>query len=257
MWRLENILQESILPFHHVGPGDWTQVVRLGSKCLYLPSHLPSPSFLKSYSFLSVYVYVCVSVVHTCVCVQVHGPVRTQRAEEELGIVIHPSLSYSLKTGLLTKSAARLVTNKPQQFCLHHPSTEVIGSQAVVPYFLCECECCHPNPGPHACISDTLFFFFFSFCLFVCFVFRHSFLLTEPLNPIPWIPVFLSLLLLLLLLYVCTCIWVCVYIWVCTYMWTPEEGIEFPELEFQTVVSLPLCVLETKTQVLWKRNKCF
>lgn len=26
-----------------VGPKDWTQVVRLGDKCLYLPSHLTSP----------------------------------------------------------------------------------------------------------------------------------------------------------------------------------------------------------------------
>lgn len=135
----------------------------------------------------------CVSVVHMFVCVHTQivyrcmGLYAHREQRRKLDIVIHHSLSYSLKTGLLTKSAARLVTNKPQQFCLHHPSTEVMGSQAVGPYFLC--ECCHPNPGPHTCISNTLFFFF-NFCLFVCFVFRHSFLPTEPLNPIPRIPVF-------------------------------------------------------------------
>ena len=40
--HLEDSFQESVLPFCHVGPDDWTQSVRLGSKCLTLQSHLPS-----------------------------------------------------------------------------------------------------------------------------------------------------------------------------------------------------------------------
>lgn len=41
MGKSEDILQKSVLLFHHVGPRDQTQVVRFGSKHLYLqkPSH--------------------------------------------------------------------------------------------------------------------------------------------------------------------------------------------------------------------------
>lgn len=34
-------MQELVLPFHHRGSRDQTQVARLGSKCLCLLSHLP------------------------------------------------------------------------------------------------------------------------------------------------------------------------------------------------------------------------
>ena len=40
VYRLEKSLLESVLSFHHVGPGLKTQGIRSGSKCLYLPSHL-------------------------------------------------------------------------------------------------------------------------------------------------------------------------------------------------------------------------
>lgn len=43
MWRSENSLQELVLCFHHVGPGDETQVIVLGGKHL-LPTEL-SPRF--------------------------------------------------------------------------------------------------------------------------------------------------------------------------------------------------------------------
>jgi hypothetical protein len=33
----------SLFSFHHVGPGNWTQVIRHGSKHLYLLSHLVGP----------------------------------------------------------------------------------------------------------------------------------------------------------------------------------------------------------------------
>lgn len=36
-------LEESLLSFHHVSPGDRTQVVRLSSKSLYLLNCLTSP----------------------------------------------------------------------------------------------------------------------------------------------------------------------------------------------------------------------
>ena len=35
-------MQESVLSFYHVGPRETIQALRLGSKCLYLLSHLPS-----------------------------------------------------------------------------------------------------------------------------------------------------------------------------------------------------------------------
>lgn len=40
--RSEGILQDLVLSFYHVGPKDWTQVVRFGSKSLYPHSHLDS-----------------------------------------------------------------------------------------------------------------------------------------------------------------------------------------------------------------------
>lgn len=42
-WRLEDNLPEPVLSFHHVGPRHQTQVIGLGSRHLYLPSHLDSP----------------------------------------------------------------------------------------------------------------------------------------------------------------------------------------------------------------------
>lgn len=39
MWKSEDNLQED-LSLYGVSPRDWTQVVRLGSKYLYLPNHL-------------------------------------------------------------------------------------------------------------------------------------------------------------------------------------------------------------------------
>jgi hypothetical protein len=43
MWRPEDILCEVVLSSHHVGPRDWTQVIKFGKKCLCLLSHLTSP----------------------------------------------------------------------------------------------------------------------------------------------------------------------------------------------------------------------
>lgn len=45
VWRLENIFWESGFSFHYVGLGDQTQVLNLGSKHLYLLSHLTRPWF--------------------------------------------------------------------------------------------------------------------------------------------------------------------------------------------------------------------
>lgn len=43
MWRSEYNFQELALSFHLVSPGDGTQVVNLGSKCL---CHLANPVFI-------------------------------------------------------------------------------------------------------------------------------------------------------------------------------------------------------------------
>lgn len=40
VYRLKKSLLESVLSFHHVGPGPKTQGIRSGSQCLYSPSHL-------------------------------------------------------------------------------------------------------------------------------------------------------------------------------------------------------------------------
>lgn len=45
MWRSEDNLQELVLSFDHVGSRDWTKVIWLGSKWLYLLSYLASPHF--------------------------------------------------------------------------------------------------------------------------------------------------------------------------------------------------------------------
>lgn len=45
VWRSEDKFQESVLSFNCVGPGDQTQVVKLGDKCLYLQSYFTSPLF--------------------------------------------------------------------------------------------------------------------------------------------------------------------------------------------------------------------
>lgn len=42
VWRSEDNIQELVVSFCHVGPGDWTHV-RLSSKCLNLLSHLVNP----------------------------------------------------------------------------------------------------------------------------------------------------------------------------------------------------------------------
>lgn len=42
LWRSKDNLQESFLSFHHMGPGDPTQVMKIGGKYLYLPSCLAS-----------------------------------------------------------------------------------------------------------------------------------------------------------------------------------------------------------------------
>lgn len=40
VWRAEDDLQELGHSFYHLGPGDGTCAIRLGSKHLCLPSHL-------------------------------------------------------------------------------------------------------------------------------------------------------------------------------------------------------------------------
>lgn len=40
MWRSEDNSQDSFLYFHHVGPGDQTQALSLGGRCLYPLRHL-------------------------------------------------------------------------------------------------------------------------------------------------------------------------------------------------------------------------
>lgn len=42
VWKPENNFQELVLSFNSVGPGDRTQVSRLGSRCLTLGAILPS-----------------------------------------------------------------------------------------------------------------------------------------------------------------------------------------------------------------------
>lgn len=43
MWRSEDNLGGSVLSFHHVGSGDWTQTARLAGKLLYPQSQLDHP----------------------------------------------------------------------------------------------------------------------------------------------------------------------------------------------------------------------
>ena len=43
IWRSKDNQQESVLSFHHVGPGDQTQGIRLGGACLYPLSQLTGP----------------------------------------------------------------------------------------------------------------------------------------------------------------------------------------------------------------------
>lgn len=40
MWSSQDTFQESLLFFHCVAPRDWVRVIKLGSKHLYLLSHL-------------------------------------------------------------------------------------------------------------------------------------------------------------------------------------------------------------------------
>jgi hypothetical protein len=46
VWKLEDNLKLLFLTFHHVGSTNRTQVARLGSKPLYLLSHLYSPCII-------------------------------------------------------------------------------------------------------------------------------------------------------------------------------------------------------------------
>lgn len=46
VWRSEDNLEEFTLFFHHIGPRNWTQIVRLGSKYLDLLSCHHSPLYL-------------------------------------------------------------------------------------------------------------------------------------------------------------------------------------------------------------------
>jgi hypothetical protein len=49
MWRLKDILGESVLSFHRVNPGNQTQFIGHGSNSLYLTSHLANlPSEAKN-----------------------------------------------------------------------------------------------------------------------------------------------------------------------------------------------------------------
>lgn len=43
MWRSEDNLGGSVLSFHHVGSGDWTQTASLAGKLLYPQSQLDHP----------------------------------------------------------------------------------------------------------------------------------------------------------------------------------------------------------------------
>jgi hypothetical protein len=52
LWRSEDNLLKLIPFFYHVDPRDQTQVARLGSKCLYLMSHLHRPSPVLFFCFL-------------------------------------------------------------------------------------------------------------------------------------------------------------------------------------------------------------
>lgn len=42
MWRTEQ-LRELVVSFHHLGPGDQSQVIRVGSMSLYLLGHFVAP----------------------------------------------------------------------------------------------------------------------------------------------------------------------------------------------------------------------
>lgn len=43
VWCSNDKLWKSVLFFYHLGPGDWTQVIRLSGEHLYLINHLPKP----------------------------------------------------------------------------------------------------------------------------------------------------------------------------------------------------------------------
>lgn len=53
LWKLEDKFHQMVLSFHYVDSGDPAQVVRLGSKCLNLLTHLPNS-----------YTLFCVKVCH-------------------------------------------------------------------------------------------------------------------------------------------------------------------------------------------------
>lgn len=57
-WLSEDNLEESVLSLHHVGPRDYTQIIRLGGKCLYLQRAL---SLALDFKIYRVYrkVYMC------------------------------------------------------------------------------------------------------------------------------------------------------------------------------------------------------
>lgn len=51
VWMLEGNVWESILSFYCMVSGDWTQVIRISSKCFYLLGHLARPFNYYYYHF--------------------------------------------------------------------------------------------------------------------------------------------------------------------------------------------------------------
>lgn len=54
--------QKAVLSFYHMDSIYLIQVIRVGSKCLYLGSHLAGSQILKIVYFM----YLCISVVYVC-----------------------------------------------------------------------------------------------------------------------------------------------------------------------------------------------
>lgn len=69
MWRSEDNLWGSVLSFHHVGSGDWTQTARLAGKLLYPQSQLDHPGrfeFLLAHflGWAKCNIYLCANEAH-------------------------------------------------------------------------------------------------------------------------------------------------------------------------------------------------
>lgn len=65
--RSEDTLQESLLSFHHMGPGDWTQIIRLGSRTL--PTYPSLPGICSS---------LCIVVPRTWIIVRNFNETKTK-----------------------------------------------------------------------------------------------------------------------------------------------------------------------------------